>query len=294
MPATTPRLLIPYPLPADAVTDYPTTGRQLAELLDSLLLAAVQPLRTVVIAAGTGTYNTPAGALALLVELVGAGGGAPAAAINPTNAGLVPGGGGGAFASSLLNNPAASYPFTVGASSASANAKAGASSFGSPAVVQAGGGSAGAPAASAGFAVAGGGYGGLYGDCIGQLILAGSDGGNAASFSATSVTAGAGGSAARGAGSTRPSGGTGVIHAIAGKGSGSGASGGSVTSSGTSNGALGGAGLAVITAFLPTPTGLLERGELDALLEGIITDWVPTPDEEPLPPVELPTPEVSQ
>src|SRR5215471_14948078 len=225
MPATTPRLLIPYPLPADAVTDYPTTGRQLAELLDSLLLAAVQPLRTVVIAAGTGTYNTPAGALALLVELVGAGGGAPAAAINPTNAGLVPGGGGGAFASSLLNNPAASYPFTVGASSASANAKAGASSFGSPAVVQAGGGSAGAPAASAGFAVAGGGYGGLYGDCIGQLILA---------------------------------------------------------------------GLAVITAFLPTPTGLLERGELDALLEGIITDWVPTPDEEPLPPVELPTPEVSQ
>lgn len=37
MTATTPALKIPYPLPGDAVIDYPTTGRELAELLETLL-----------------------------------------------------------------------------------------------------------------------------------------------------------------------------------------------------------------------------------------------------------------
>jgi hypothetical protein len=37
MPDVTPYLSIPYPLPGDAVTDYPTTGRELAVLLESLL-----------------------------------------------------------------------------------------------------------------------------------------------------------------------------------------------------------------------------------------------------------------
>src|SRR5262252_4200381 len=37
MPANTPKLAIPYPLPADAVTDYPTTGQQLANRLEALL-----------------------------------------------------------------------------------------------------------------------------------------------------------------------------------------------------------------------------------------------------------------
>ena len=37
MTATTPALKIPYPLAGDAVTDYPTTGRELAELLETLL-----------------------------------------------------------------------------------------------------------------------------------------------------------------------------------------------------------------------------------------------------------------
>lgn len=35
--ALTPRLAIPYPLPSDALTDYPTTGRTLAERLEALI-----------------------------------------------------------------------------------------------------------------------------------------------------------------------------------------------------------------------------------------------------------------
>lgn len=36
MPQTTPRLKIPYPLSTDKVADYPQTGKQLADLLETL------------------------------------------------------------------------------------------------------------------------------------------------------------------------------------------------------------------------------------------------------------------
>lgn len=44
MPSSTPNLGVPYPLPADALVDYPTTGRGLAELLDSLVGSGLRKL----------------------------------------------------------------------------------------------------------------------------------------------------------------------------------------------------------------------------------------------------------
>lgn len=41
MPAETPKLRIPYPLPSDAVVDYPALGQDLAELLETLLASSV-------------------------------------------------------------------------------------------------------------------------------------------------------------------------------------------------------------------------------------------------------------
>jgi len=283
--------LIPYPLPGDAVTDYPTTGRELATLLESLFVAAMQPSRTIIWQAGSGTYNTPAGALALLVECIGAGGGTPAIAINPTNGGIGGGGGGGAYASSLITDPAPTYPITVPAGGATtANQAAGAATFGSPAIVAAAGGVTGPAAAAAAFSNVQGGLGGSAGaPSLGQLTIPGDDATNGYILSTAQVLASRGGMAARGGGVPRVLSGA-SNNGSAGKAPGGGATGPFVAGSGTMAGAIGGAGLIVVTAFLPKPSA---AGELEAFtFEELVTDWVPAPDPVIAPPVELPEPGV--
>jgi hypothetical protein len=44
MPDETPKLLLPFPLPDDALTDYPAAGRDLSETLEALLLSGVRKL----------------------------------------------------------------------------------------------------------------------------------------------------------------------------------------------------------------------------------------------------------
>lgn len=60
MPDTTPALAIPYPLPGDPVTDYPTTGRELAELLASLI-GGVSRARTVSVASNGSDFASSPG-----------------------------------------------------------------------------------------------------------------------------------------------------------------------------------------------------------------------------------------
>jgi hypothetical protein len=97
--------------------------------------AGKAPTRQVFFAAGSGTYTTPAGCRAILVEVVGgggAGGGCPGTSAGNQSAGG--GGGGGGYSLALIQNPAASYSYTVGAGGTgvtNANGNAGgASTFG--------------------------------------------------------------------------------------------------------------------------------------------------------------------
>ena len=250
MPSNTPNFALPYPLPADPA-DVPSDIQALAMALDTLLNSGrgfgKAPTRTVLATAGSGTYNTPAGCRALLVECIGAGGGTPALSINPTNAGVGGGGGGGAYAASVIPTPAASYPYTVPTNGpATANAKAGASIFGANLVV-ADGGSAGSAVATAGFNNVGGALGGQAAACVGQIVLPGSDGGIALVISPTQVTPPYGGAAARGGGGTAPTGGNANRPGTQGKDPGGGAGGSWVITSGTVAGAGGGKGLIVVT-----------------------------------------------
>ena len=198
--------------------------------------------RTVLAVAGSGTYQTPAGCRAILVECIGGGGGSPGLVINPTNAGVASGGGGGAYAASLIESPAASYAFTVGA------ANGGDSSFGNTLVV-AKGGSIGAAAAATGFLVVQGGAGGQAAASTGDVVMSGSDGGDAVIFSATSLVPAYGGAAARGGGSTAPAGGTANQNGRSGDGPGGGAAGGWVRTSGTVTSGNGAQGMIIVTEF---------------------------------------------
>lgn len=75
----------------------------------------VKPPTQTVITSGSSTYNTPAGATAILVECVGGGGGGGGQAGSATQAGLANGGGAGGYLRKLIASPSASYPYTIGA-----------------------------------------------------------------------------------------------------------------------------------------------------------------------------------
>src|SRR5215831_11495282 len=69
-----------------------------------------------ILTAASGTYTTPTGCVAILVECVGGGGGG--GGCNVTTSGQVAvagGGGGGAYSASLIQNPSATYAYQVGA-----------------------------------------------------------------------------------------------------------------------------------------------------------------------------------
>lgn len=69
---------------------------------------------TVLTTVGAGTYNTPAGVKAFIVETIGGGGGGGGCANAATNGAAAGGGGGGAYTRTLVTSPAASYAYVVG------------------------------------------------------------------------------------------------------------------------------------------------------------------------------------
>jgi hypothetical protein len=136
MPDETPVLKLPYPLPEDALVDYPALGRDLAETIEASVgriigrfvasagaLAEQRPAGEP--AAGVpefrGVYEPPAGCRALLVELVAGGGGGGGAGPGGNSTGAIAAGGGGgagSYASKLILDPVGPFDFVVGAGGA--------------------------------------------------------------------------------------------------------------------------------------------------------------------------------
>ena len=267
MPDQTTRFGIPFPLPEDALVDYPALGSALASKLEALLVGAVQ--RSIYWQAGSATYVTPTGAIALLVELVSGGGAGGGAAATTAGQWACGGGGGGAgFGAALILNPAASYPYTVGAGgapgAAAANGGSGQSSIFGAASVNGGGGGVGAttPQTSPYYGAIGGGPGG--GTVAGlDYSIWGQDGGRGVALT-TAIPLGAdGGNAARGGGGASgvfTSGGSGN----AGRPPGGGGGGASNTASQVARaGAAGAAGLIVVEAIFPRSGAIVELAELE-------------------------------
>jgi hypothetical protein len=157
--------------------------------LGSISVSGTAPTQTIITAPGAGTYNTPAACIALLVEVIGAGGaGGTAVATGAGQASCGGGGGGGGYGSAMVAAPLASYAVNVGA------APGGTSSFG--AIVQATGGGNGGGAAGTPPQAAAGAVGGLGGGAAGMAGEAGQPG--YAGGATTGCYGGAGGCAARG------------------------------------------------------------------------------------------------
>lgn len=103
-----------------------------------------------VLTASSGTYTTPAGIRAILIECIGGGGGgrgcsAPDATFPLASGG---GGGGGGYANKFVASPAASYPYAVGSGGAGGvgdivGSAGGTTTFGSASICTATGGAAG-------------------------------------------------------------------------------------------------------------------------------------------------------
>lgn len=159
--------------------------------------------------AGSFTYTLPAGITAILVECIGAGGGAAGVATAAGTANVVPGGGGGGYAEKFIANPDASYAYSVGAGGAGGAAgdnpgsTGGNTTFGSPSVCTATGGTGGTTGGTGTASNIAGGPGNGGAGTVGDILLTGSDGGNGIRLSGTIGASGTGGAAARGGGTVR-------------------------------------------------------------------------------------------
>jgi len=275
MPSQTTKFRIPYPLPADALVDYPALGLNLAQVLEAALVGA-PPLRTAYAAPGAGTYPVPTAAIALIFEAIGGGGaGGGCAATAAAQYALGGGGGGAAFASRLIASPLpASYAYVVGAGGAGAlganGNPGGLSTIAGLSAANGQGGSAGAAAAIPAVG-AGGGNAGIAGGTA-DFVVAGEDGqrGYALTGSAGGGLAGKGGHAGRGGGGASPVW-TNFSNGNVGRAPGGGGSGATNSASGPAamTGGAGAAGLIVVTALFgaltPAQAAALEiRRELES------------------------------
>src|SRR5437016_5111773 len=93
---------------------FPPVGAELIEFSPPFFRKLQVP-NIQVLTSGSGTYNTPAGALYLTVTMAGGGGGGGGAASGGLVALNGAGGGGGGSLYSLITSPAASYSYAVGA-----------------------------------------------------------------------------------------------------------------------------------------------------------------------------------
>lgn len=208
---------------------------------------------------GSGTYTTPAGAYALLVECVGGGGqggGSNTAAASAATGG---GGGGGSYSRKYISSPAASYAYAVGAGgstgAAGANGQAGSNTtFGSPSVCTAIGGNGGvnSAAGATNVFVGTGGAGGAIASAVGDYRAAGADGGTGYRIDGTKGKSGDGGGSMLGgaqAGITTENVGAAGVQ------QGGGGSGGLTLNGGTARaGGAGASGAIIVTAYCATLT----------------------------------------
>jgi hypothetical protein len=215
----------------------------------------------------SGTYTTPAGCRAILVEALGGGGGGGGAGAGGNGTGAAAaagGGGGGAYARKLILAPAATYAFTIGAAGGGGaptpvvGGGGGDTIFGANVVVAKGGSGGPAGGAAYGYSQQYGGQGGVPGTSVGDVTVGGGNGGTgwAMSLGNGSTTRYAvGGQGGGGAVIGSPSGGYGVAgsggSSTAGAANGYGAGGGgtALIDAGFGNGGAGAAGLIVVIEF---------------------------------------------
>jgi hypothetical protein len=237
----------------------PADIQALAAKLDAMASGGAfgkAPTRTV-LTSGSDAFTTPAGARALLVECYGGGGGCAGSA-NPAAGQCVSGGsgGGGAYAASLIQNPAATYNYTVGAAGAAgtnaptAGGNGGTTNFGPVTAAGGGGGSVNAPVTAPAAIPAGG--GGTLAGSVGDVTSQGGfvEPGIAVSASLLLGTFGQRGHGPLGGdpGARRVA--TPSVGAAGGQTPGGGATGGAFgTGGGAGAGFAGGAGLIVVTAY---------------------------------------------
>lgn len=88
---------------------------------------------------GSGTYTTPAGCTAIIVEVIAGGGGGGGADGNTSNAGCGGGGGAGGYARKIFAAPDATYAYTAGAKGTGGTAGNNAGTAGSDSTFSAGG-----------------------------------------------------------------------------------------------------------------------------------------------------------
>jgi hypothetical protein len=170
------------------------------------LLANYKLSRVLTILNGTTTYTPTAGTRALYVECYGAGGAGGGAATGSSSLSMGGGGGAGAFSAKWVTGVIkASYTVAVGAGGTGASGTTGNaggdSTFDSPSIVTAKGGSGGATQSAGTSAVyLLGGAGGAVASGVGDSCTPGSDGGNGARGSASVGQSGFGGCASFGGG----------------------------------------------------------------------------------------------
>lgn len=165
---------------------------------------AKHPTRTIITA--TGTYTTPVGCTAILVECIGGGGqGGGCAATGAGQCSAGSGGSGGNYVASLLETLAASYSVAIGAGGSTSAAgnntgQSGADTiFGSNVVVaKGGGGGGGGPVSPGTFPDTGSAGGQPQNGNVGDVTLFGAPGGNGFLFSALIPAAGGYGGAGAG------------------------------------------------------------------------------------------------
>lgn len=237
-----------------------TVGTVIASNFVGIPTQAITPTTTV-LTSGAGTYVTPAGCRLLWVRALGGGGGGGGSVAEGSTAFSATGGGGGAggYVDAWIASPAASYVYSVGTGGSggvvavSNGGSGGNTTFGSPNIIFAGGGSGGATINVGGN---GGGLGGsatLNGIGLALAGAGGNGGSNAVSVGGTQVIGApsGGGSPFGGAGAGAPNG-VSIVNGGPGQANtGGGGGGGTVLSASNTagNGGAGGSGVIFIVAF---------------------------------------------
>jgi hypothetical protein len=205
---------------------------------------------------GTTSYSYTTGARALLVECIGGGGAGGSCATGATNAAAAGGGGGGGYSSAFLTGLSAN-PITVavgaggtpGAGGANPGGNGGDTTFGSPSVVTAKGGTGGTgDTVAAGPVIGGpGGAGGASASGVGDMKCDGCAGNNGLKLAAAHAISGQGGDSIFAGGAL----GQLTQHAgVAGGNYGAGGSGGCILSGGANvQGGAGANGIIRVTEF---------------------------------------------
>jgi len=174
--------------------------------VETKLLANYELTRVLTILNGTTAFVPTSGTRALLVECYGAGGAGGGAATGSSSLSMGSGGGAGAYSANLVTGTIkASYTVAVGAGGAGVSGAAGNAggdtTFDSPSIVTAKGGSGGTTqAAGTTNAYLVGADGGAVASGVGNICTPGSDGGSGARASASVGQSGMGGAAPFGGG----------------------------------------------------------------------------------------------